>query len=156
MCDCLQQRDDKIVGKIGPETVTLFSKCPAPLYRGKDILEHTIPVGFDRMSSDSVQSSSSDTTCDSAKISSTDTTDSFSSESRTVDYRLEISSMITIICRDYLLQTNYVDNCSINLFIPRKIIILAKKRALNYRSVSRPTKSRRSLKRYRISNTPWL
>ncbi|XP_071559929.1 nucleoside diphosphate kinase homolog 5 [Temnothorax nylanderi] len=73
----LLRRDDKTVGKV--ETVTLFSKCPAPYRPGRDILEHTIPIGSDRMPIDSVQSSSSDTTCDSAKTSSTDT--EFSSES---------------------------------------------------------------------------
>lgn len=83
MCDCPQERD-KTVGKIGPETVTLFSKCPAPYRPGKDILEHTISISCDRMPSDSVQFSSSDTTYDSTKTSSTDT-ESSSESSRTVD-----------------------------------------------------------------------
>lgn len=90
MCDCSQKRDGEIVGKVGPETVTLFSKCPAPYRPGRDILEHTIPIGSNRMPIDSVQSNSSDTTYDSAKTSSTDT--EFSSESsRTVGYQLKIS-----------------------------------------------------------------
>lgn len=94
MCDCSQKRDGEIVGKVGPETVTLFSKCPAPYRPGKDILEHTIPIGSNRMSIDSVQSNSSDTTYDSAKTSSTE----FSSESsRTVGYQLEISSTNKIV-----------------------------------------------------------
>lgn len=93
MCDCLKKRDDKTVGKISPETVTLFSKCPAPYRPGRDILEHTIPIDSDRIPIDSVQSSSSDTTTDSAKTSLSDT--DFSSESsRTVGNRSEMSSMI--------------------------------------------------------------
>lgn len=82
MCDCSQERD-KTVGKVGPETVTLFSKCPAPYRPGRDILEHTIPISSDPMPSDSVQSSSSVTTCDSAKTSSTE---SSSESSRTVGF----------------------------------------------------------------------
>jgi len=88
MCDCSQKRDDKTVGKIGPETITLFSKCPTPYRPGRDILEHTIPIGSDRMPIDSVQSSTSDTTCNSAKTSSSDTKSS-SESSRTVGYRLD-------------------------------------------------------------------
>ncbi|KYQ48409.1 Nucleoside diphosphate kinase like protein 5 [Trachymyrmex zeteki] len=73
MCDCPQKQDDKIIEKIGPETVTLFSKCPAPYRPGKDILEHTIPIESNRMPIDSVQSSSSDAIYDSTKTSSIDT-----------------------------------------------------------------------------------
>lgn len=86
MCDCSQKRDDKTVGKIGPQTVTLFSKCPAPYRPGRDILEYiNIPIGSNRMPVNSVQSTSSDTISDSAKISLTDT-ESSSESSRTVDY----------------------------------------------------------------------
>lgn len=94
MCDCSQKRDDKTVGKISPETVTLFSKCPTPYRPGKDILEHTIPIDSERIPIDSVQSDSSDTTTeDSSKTSSSDT--DFSSESsRSVGNRSKISSMI--------------------------------------------------------------
>ncbi|XP_070155379.1 nucleoside diphosphate kinase homolog 5 [Polyergus mexicanus] len=68
MCDCPQHlADDKIVGKIDPETVTLFSKCFTSYRPGKDILEYKIPSDSNCTSIDSVQSNSSDTTCDFAK-----------------------------------------------------------------------------------------
>ncbi|KAM0730651.1 Nucleoside diphosphate kinase-like protein 5 [Formica fusca] len=68
MCDCPQRlADDKIVGKIDPETVTLFSKCFTSYRPGKDILEHKIPSDSNCTSIDSVQSNSSDTTNDFAK-----------------------------------------------------------------------------------------
>lgn len=68
MCDCPQRlADDKIVGEIDPETVTLFSKCFTSYRPGKDILEHKIPSNSNCTSIDSVQSNSSDTTSDSAK-----------------------------------------------------------------------------------------
>lgn len=97
MCDCRQKkRDDKTVGKIAPETVTLFSKCPAPYRPGKDILEHTISIGSDRTPIDSVQSSCSDTTCESSLMNTLSIDTVFSSESgRTVGDRLEMFSMIS-------------------------------------------------------------
>lgn len=91
MCDCSQKRDGEKVGKVGPETVTLFSKCPAPYRPGKDILEHTIPIRSNRMPIDSVQYNSSDTTYDSAKTTSSTDTEFSSESSRTVGYQLEIS-----------------------------------------------------------------
>lgn len=84
MCDCPKKlADDKRVGKIGPETVTIFSKCFTPYRPGKDILEHTIPSDPNCMSIDFVASNSSDTTCDSAKRSSS-SLESSSESSRTV------------------------------------------------------------------------
>ncbi|KAG5339934.1 NDK5 kinase, partial [Acromyrmex charruanus] len=72
MCDCPQKQHDKTIEKIGPETVTLFSKCPTPYRPGKDNLEHTISNEFDQMPIDSVQSSNS-TVYDSTKTFSIDT-----------------------------------------------------------------------------------
>ncbi|XP_029171393.1 nucleoside diphosphate kinase homolog 5-like [Nylanderia fulva] len=83
MCDCSQNlADDKTVGKIGPEIVTIFSKCSTSYRPGRDILEHTIPSSPNCMSIDSVQSNSSDTACDFAKRSSS-STEFFSESSRT-------------------------------------------------------------------------
>jgi len=84
MCDCPQKQHDKTIEKISPETVTLFSKCPTQYRPGKDILEHAIPNGSDRMSIDSVQSSSNDMRYDFTKT-STDTQSS-SESSRIVSY----------------------------------------------------------------------
>ncbi|KYN23258.1 PREDICTED: nucleoside diphosphate kinase homolog 5-like [Trachymyrmex cornetzi] len=87
MCDCPQKQYDKTIEKIGPETVTLFSKCPTPYRPGKDILEHTIPSGSDRMPIDSVQSSSSDTMYDSTKVESTLSIDTQSSSESSRIYK---------------------------------------------------------------------
>lgn len=164
MCDCPQKQDDKIIEKIGPETVTLFSKCPAPYRPGKDILEHTIPIESNRMPIDSVQSSSSDAIYDSTKTSSIDTQSS-SESSRIVGHQLEISLInrnaiklfVKIICRKQIMDILYqlLNNCSINLFVPRNMIILMKRLLNCHRSVLRPTELRRPLKRNQISNTHW-
>lgn len=92
MCDCSQKRDDKTVEKVGLETVTLFSKCPAPYRPGRDILEHTVSIGSDRMPIDSIQFTSNATTSDSTKTSLTDV-ESSSESSRTVNYRLKMFSL---------------------------------------------------------------
>ncbi|XP_011641718.2 nucleoside diphosphate kinase homolog 5-like [Pogonomyrmex barbatus] len=78
MCDCLQK---EIAGKIGSETVTLFTKCPAPYRPGRDIFEHIVSIGSDRMLIDSVRSSSSEMTYTSMEILSTDTGSSLPSKS---------------------------------------------------------------------------
>ncbi|GAB1860085.1 Nucleoside diphosphate kinase-like protein 5 [Camponotus japonicus] len=82
MCDCPRDlREDKI----GPQTVTIFSKCFASYHPGKDIFEHKIPSDSNCTSIDSTQSNSCDTTCDSAKKSST-SLESSSESSRTYKF----------------------------------------------------------------------
>jgi hypothetical protein len=90
MCDCPQEQEDKIVGKIDLETVIIFSKCPT-LYRPEeDILEQrTVSASTNLIPIDFVKPDSSDTSCGCARSSSTE---SSSESSRIVRCRLEIYS----------------------------------------------------------------
>ncbi|XP_039314271.1 nucleoside diphosphate kinase homolog 5 isoform X2 [Solenopsis invicta] len=60
-------------------------RCPAPYRPGRDILEHTVSIGSDRMPIDSIQFTSNATTSDSTKTSLTDV-ESSSESSRTYKF----------------------------------------------------------------------
>lgn len=120
MCDCPQRlAGDKIVGKIDPETVTLFSKCFTSYRPGKDILEHKIPSNSNCTSIDSVQSNSSDTTSDYTKK-SLSSLESSSESSRSVRYRqrnIFHKLNIRIVKINFVPQTNnYLDNRAVYIY----------------------------------------
>lgn len=90
MCDCSQEQEEKIVGKIDLETVIIFSKSPT-LYRPEeDILERcTVSTSTNLISIDFAKLNNSDASCDCARSS----TSTESSSNRVVRCRLEIHSI---------------------------------------------------------------